>query len=130
MLTIRDNGQSRQRPQICDRRGKCVLSLHLFAVGGDDETTEGFVELGVAVGRRFVPLVQPLVVLNRIAQVGIGFCGCFLDELKRMALRLGNRLRIPVLRAVRDNLLTETVGEIETMAIRRQYARIRFELLV
>ena len=104
--------------------------LQLLAIGGDDEATESFVLLGVAVGIGVMPFMEPFVVLDGITEIGIGFCGSFFDELEGLPLGGSHRVRIPMLGHVRDDLFAETVGEIETMSIRRDLARIGFEFFV
>ena len=65
-----------------------------------------------------------------IFEFGIGFGRCLFDELEGLTLCGCNGVRISMLGTMRDNLFTETVGEIETMAIRWEFTRIGFELFV
>ena len=53
-----------------------------------------------------------------------------LDELEGLTLGFGYGVRITMFRHVGNDLFAETIGEIETMSVRREHARIRFELFV
>ena len=52
------------------------------------------------------------------------------DELEGVTLGVGNGVGITVLRHVRNNFLTETVGEIETMSVRRECACVGLEFFI
>ena len=40
----------------------------------DDKAAEGFVVLGAAIREGGMPFMEPFVVLDGVAEVGIGFC--------------------------------------------------------
>lgn len=50
-----------------------LLWDELRTVGGDDKAAEGFVVFGTTVGKRVVPFFEPLVMLDRVTEFGIGF---------------------------------------------------------
>ena len=68
--------------------------------------------------------------LNGVFDFGISFSGCLFDKLKGLTLCGSNGFRMSVFGTMRDDLFPKTVGEIETMSIRRDNARILLELFV
>jgi hypothetical protein len=111
--------------------------LQLLTVGGDDETTEGFVgflrtmwRTGTTKSRVFMPFMEPFVVLDGITEIGVGQGGGLFDELEGLTLGISDRVRITMFGHVRNDLIAKTVSEIETMSVRREYSRILFVLFI
>ena len=50
-----------------------LLLLKLLAVGGNNEAAESFIVFSTAVGKGGVPEMEPLIVLNGITEIGVGF---------------------------------------------------------
>lgn len=100
----------------------------MFAIGGNDVAAEGFVF--VPRGVIGIAALEPLVVLNGVAEIGIRQSGSLFDEVEGVTLGRGYFVRVAVLGAMGHLRFAETFGEIQAMVIGRQFAGIGFVLFV
>ena len=96
---------------------------------GDDEAAEGFVVFA-SMCEGVVPFTKPFIVLHRICEGSVGEGRRLFDELEGLPLCRGYGVWISMLRTMRNDLLAETVGDVETMSCRRKYSRIGFVLFI